>query len=79
MYLVTELLLKLQNAGIYTNSDFDQLKVWCEEAANMLVWSWGFKEETRAIYQEFPEAPRPRWYVDLQPIEEEDLSSEEVF
>jgi len=54
------------NPPLYTDSDIDQLKALHEDEANLQVWVWGFQSELKALFDEFPDMPRPRWYVDLE-------------
>jgi hypothetical protein len=57
---------ELQQLGCYSKSDLEQLNRFCEEGATLLAWAWGFKDEIRAFYKEFPEAEKPRWFVDVK-------------
>lgn len=63
--VVVASLLGFEPDPIYTESDFEDLKEWHEDHANLQVWLWGFHDELAAFLEHFPEARRPRWYVEF--------------
>jgi len=65
MSLTVANLNALPGQGVYCDADMDALKGWHEDEADPQIWVWGFHDEMAAFLDEFPEAHRPRWYVEL--------------
>lgn len=51
---------------VYTEEDNNHRAALHEDQTNLLVWAWGFQKEMAAFLEHYPDAPKPRWYVNLE-------------
>jgi hypothetical protein len=56
----------LDGSEVYPDDAYDALSEWHEDDANLQAWAWGFREELAALFEEYPDSRRPRWYVKLE-------------
>ncbi len=62
----------------FTKEDCAALKACEEDQADLQAWTWGFRSEFRAFLRAFPEARRPRWFVELEEYDESSKSKQDV-
>ena len=55
---------------IYSQDDIEKINNYDEEAADLLIWVWGFQDELRALIEEFPKSLIPRWFVEISSVVE---------
>ncbi len=60
----------LRGLSIYSESDIETFDQYDEETADLLIWTWGFQDELRAYFDEFPNSFKPRWFVEIHTKEE---------
>lgn len=78
MSVVVGNLLGFKPDPIYTKDQLHDLSDWHEDAADLQVWLWGFRDELAAFQKAYPGSRKPRWDVQLEVEGFEDVAREEA-
>jgi len=60
----------LRDFDIYSHSYIKNINQNAEETADLLIWTWGFHDELRTLFDEFPKTFKPRWFIEIHTEEE---------